>query len=297
MTTRAHGSTLAAAAARQLRRAARVLERAGRAEQTDIVRTMRAHDMVAHPDEGYYLEQYIHWLRPTLNELKGAGARVVDLGCGQGRLALGIAEELPDSAVTGIDVVPDAIAAATAYAAQRGLRNVTFEVGDGVAAARTLSEDSIDLVLFTEVSFWLPEYRDVLEAGTRALRPGGIFFTSLRSQYHDLLSVVQARNLEGARTVRDRRSGQIHDGPLTLAWHTTADVRREFKELGLDLETLVGIGVVSGLPSDPHGSIVSPSALSEAERADLLELELSLAAQYADVGRYIVAVGRKQPPS
>lgn len=55
------------------------------------------------------------------------GKRVLDLGCGDGRLALGVAPFA--TRVDGIDPDPDAIAAARKNARQSGVRNVRFAAG------------------------------------------------------------------------------------------------------------------------------------------------------------------------
>jgi ubiquinone/menaquinone biosynthesis C-methylase UbiE len=55
------------------------------------------------------------------------GKRVLDLGCGDGRLALGIA--LFAKRVDGIDPDPEAIAAAKSNARKASVRNVRFAVG------------------------------------------------------------------------------------------------------------------------------------------------------------------------
>lgn len=55
------------------------------------------------------------------------GRRVLDLGCGDGRFALGIAHLT--SAVEGVDPDADAIAAANRAARDNGLRNARFAVG------------------------------------------------------------------------------------------------------------------------------------------------------------------------
>jgi ubiquinone/menaquinone biosynthesis C-methylase UbiE len=53
--------------------------------------------------------------------------RVLDLGCGDGRLALGVAPYA--RRVDGIDPDPDAIAAAKRNARKAGVRNVRFAAG------------------------------------------------------------------------------------------------------------------------------------------------------------------------
>ena len=55
------------------------------------------------------------------------GKRVLDLGCGDGRFAIGVAPLA--STVGGIDPDPEAIAAARKGARQADLRNVRFAVG------------------------------------------------------------------------------------------------------------------------------------------------------------------------
>ncbi len=55
------------------------------------------------------------------------GKRVLDLGCGDGRLALGVASFA--TRVEGIDPDPEAIAAAKRNAREAGVRNVRFAAG------------------------------------------------------------------------------------------------------------------------------------------------------------------------
>ena len=55
------------------------------------------------------------------------GKRVLDLGCGDGRLALGIASYA--ERVDGIDPDSEAIAAAKRNARKAGVRNVRFAAG------------------------------------------------------------------------------------------------------------------------------------------------------------------------
>jgi ubiquinone/menaquinone biosynthesis C-methylase UbiE len=57
------------------------------------------------------------------------GKRVLDLGCGDGRLAIGVAPFA--KSVDGIDPDAEAIAAAKQNARKAGLRNVRFAAGAG----------------------------------------------------------------------------------------------------------------------------------------------------------------------
>ncbi len=55
------------------------------------------------------------------------GKRVLDVGCGDGRLALGVAAIA--RSVDGLDPDPESVAAARSAARAAGVRNVRFEVG------------------------------------------------------------------------------------------------------------------------------------------------------------------------
>lgn len=86
-------------------------------------------------DVGRHLPALSSALRPRpLVELREWGGpalvrrkRVLDVGCGDGRLALGVAEFA--TRVDGIDPDPEAIAAAKKNARKAGARNVRFAPG------------------------------------------------------------------------------------------------------------------------------------------------------------------------
>jgi len=73
------------------------------------------------------------------------GKRVLDLGCGDGRLALGVA--LLATRVDGIDPDPDAIAASKRNARKAGVRNVRFATG--AAQHLPYPDASFDLVILS----------------------------------------------------------------------------------------------------------------------------------------------------
>jgi SAM-dependent methyltransferase len=272
-------------AASLLRRWARVLDRLGASQAAAMVAPAR--DMADDADEVYYASQYRHWLEPYCSELEHRQATVLDLGCGQGRLALWLAERLPDASVVGVDVSPGAVARA------RGIDNLELREQDAVRYLASRQAASVDLALFTEVSFFMPGYPDALAEIVRALRPGGVLVASFRSRWFNLLRSVGTRHFQSALLVRDTRRGVLWDTPYEFCWHTAADVRAELEAIGLTVDGLYGLGVLSGLEEDPLSAIVRPSELRAEDQRRLEELEISLAADYADCGRYIVAVARR----
>lgn len=90
-----------------------------------------------------------------------AGARVLDVGCGNGRLALLLDQERPDATYVGIDAVPGLIEVARAQAA--GLKSVTsqFHVADITQSGWSLVIDSlfIDTVVCLAVLHHIPSFK------------------------------------------------------------------------------------------------------------------------------------------
>jgi ubiquinone/menaquinone biosynthesis C-methylase UbiE len=103
----------------------------------------------------------------------GPGSRVLDVGCGIGRLGLALSPHV--DAVHGLDISPGMIAEARRRGA--GLPNLSFEVGTG----RDLSgvgDGSTDLVAFVDSFPYLMLSADEFAArhiaeARRVLRPGG----------------------------------------------------------------------------------------------------------------------------
>ena len=76
------------------------------------------------------LEAHILPLVPGLEARLERGIRVLDAGCGRGRVLVRLAELFPNSRFVGMDLSTEAIAAAREEAASRGLRNLEFMVAD-----------------------------------------------------------------------------------------------------------------------------------------------------------------------
>jgi tRNA (guanine-N7-)-methyltransferase len=96
-------------------------------------------------------------------------ARVVDLGCGNGRYLIGSALARPRFDHLGIDLVQRSVDFAAHRANKRGLENVRFVVGDAVPwLFERLAADSVD-----EIHVYHPQpYYEEAEIPKRMLTPG-----------------------------------------------------------------------------------------------------------------------------
>jgi len=97
-----------------------------------------------------------------------AGDRVLDVGCGTGRLARWIAECVgPDGSVAGIDPLADRIAVA-----RENCRGIRFEIG-GAEDLGCFADASFDFVCLNAVFHWIQDKPRALAEIQRVLRPGG----------------------------------------------------------------------------------------------------------------------------
>jgi 2-polyprenyl-3-methyl-5-hydroxy-6-metoxy-1,4-benzoquinol methylase len=121
------------------------------------------------------LETHIIPLVPGLHERLTRGARMLDAGCGAGRILTRFAELYPNSRFTGLDLSPDAIALATAGAAARGLTNVEFHARDLSDFDRTADPGAFDVVATFDAVHDQAQPLKLLQGIRRALTPDGIY--------------------------------------------------------------------------------------------------------------------------
>lgn len=96
------------------------------------------------------------------------GARVLDVGCGTGRLTRWIAERVgPRGDVVGVDPLEERIAVARSHGGA-----VRFEVGQA-EALDAFEDASFDVVVLSSVLHWVADKAKALAEIRRVLRPGG----------------------------------------------------------------------------------------------------------------------------
>lgn len=98
--------------------------------------------------------------------------KVLDVGCGPGRLAAHLAREAPGLTVTGIDISPDMIALARQRATATNLTDrLDFQVAD--VGALPFPDNEFDLVVSTlSLHHWPDPIRGLTEI-RRVLKPNG----------------------------------------------------------------------------------------------------------------------------
>jgi trans-aconitate 2-methyltransferase len=98
-----------------------------------------------------------------------AAKRVLDVGCGNGKVTAEIASGVSQGTVVGVDSSADMIAFAVShYCAQPNLR---FEVAD---ARRLPFRDEFDLVVSVNALHWIPEQDQALRSIRSAMKSNGV---------------------------------------------------------------------------------------------------------------------------
>ncbi len=145
----------------------------------------RFHEVMAedsHQNVVLRLDQRVLPLAPGLEERLADGIDALDVGCGRGRALLKLAARFPASRFVGYDLSPEAIADATAAAAEQGLANVRFEARD---VSELGEEGRYDVVFAFDAIHDQGHPDKVLRGIARALRPGGTFLMQdIRASSH-----------------------------------------------------------------------------------------------------------------
>jgi ubiquinone/menaquinone biosynthesis C-methylase UbiE len=121
------------------------------------------------------LESHVLPLVPGLTDQLSAGIRMLDVGCGSGRIVNRLAELYPNTTFTGLDFSPEAIGNAQAEAARKGLRNTAFVVQDLSDFNETAEPAAFDLITTFDAIHDQAKPLNVLQGIHRALKPDGLY--------------------------------------------------------------------------------------------------------------------------
>ncbi len=146
---------------------------------------------------------------------------VLDCGCGEGAIAIGLSEVVPRGRVIGVDLGPDNLAAARRYAAATGRANLAWAVADG----RQLPFDdaSFEAVLCHSVLETLDEPAKVVAELRRVTKRGGVVGAA-SVEYGGLI-------LGGERTQGPRRFYDIREQLWRVAGIAEPNMGRRLRGL------------------------------------------------------------------
>lgn len=121
------------------------------------------------------LESHVLPLVPGLSERLSAGIRVLDVGCGSGRILNRLAGLYPKSHFTGMDLSSEAIETARGEATQQGLSNSVFVVRDVSDFDQTAEPEAFDFITTFDAIHDQAKPLHVLKGIHRALKADGVY--------------------------------------------------------------------------------------------------------------------------
>ncbi len=155
------------------------------------------------------------------------GDRVLDVGCGTGRLARWIAGLVGAEAVSGIDPLADRVAVARAQSP-----GLSFEVGQAEDLG-AFGDESLDAVCMSAVFHWIGDKPRALAEARRVLRAGGRVGLT-----------TPAKELRGSSTVALACAPLLSVDPYVRRLNPAG---LAIAQLGTTLSDLVGLVLGAGL--------------------------------------------------
>jgi ubiquinone/menaquinone biosynthesis C-methylase UbiE len=121
------------------------------------------------------LESHVLPLVPGLTDQLARGIRTLDVGCGQGRIMIRLAELFPGSTFVGTDLSQEAIDSARNDASARDLRNIEFAVADLSNFHETAEAKAFDFITTFDAIHDQAKPLNVLKGIYRALKDDGLY--------------------------------------------------------------------------------------------------------------------------
>ncbi len=135
------------------------------------------------------------WASETFKKLNLNGSeKVLDIGCGDGRISSYFARNLPDGEVVGIDSSSSMLGAAQSTQLKAAIPNLRFIKKN---AMELDFDNNFDYVVSFNCLHWIPNHLATLQGIERSLKPGGKFFLYFapdhgRKHFDQSMEIVKA---------------------------------------------------------------------------------------------------------
>jgi len=167
------------------------------------------------------------WARELIAKLEFLGnERVIDIGCGDGKVTAAIASIVPKGTVTGIDSSPEMIGFARQHFPRTFHPNLTFIQMD--AGHLTFIEE-FDFVFSNATLHWLSDHRPVLEGIERCLVKGGRIVLQMGGKGN----ADQVLNVLGVMLDNPRWSNYFDNFSFTYGFFGITEYRQLLVDVGL----------------------------------------------------------------
>lgn len=173
------------------------------------------------------------WAREIFAKLKLRGdERILDVGCGDGKVTAEIARSVPKGSVLGVDAAPEMIAFAQKTFPAKKFPGLRFQACD----ARRLDslEGKFDILFSNAALHWVDDHEAFLRGAASVLKGGGRLVISCggKGNAHDVFLALRPE-------MRLKRWREFFRGmPLPYFFYSPADYEKWLPKSGFKMNTL-----------------------------------------------------------
>jgi trans-aconitate methyltransferase len=172
------------------------------------------------------------WARELIAKLKLRGdEKILDVGCGDGKVTAEIARSLPAGSVVGTDASSQMIAFAKKTFPAKKFKSLTFQVMD---ARKLKLPQSFDVVFSNAAWHWVDDHQAILRGAASVLKPGGRLVVSCggKGNAHNVFLALRPE----MRLKRWREF--FREMPLPYFFYAPADYEKWLPKFGFKIQKI-----------------------------------------------------------
>jgi len=161
--------------------------------------------------------------------------RILDVGCGDGKVTAELATRVPHGSVLGIDASPDMIAFARLMFPPSAYPNLSFRCGD---ATKLTFRNEFDVVVAFASLHWVKDLPIALRGIKQSLTPGGRFAAQIVAKRHATAQIRSPLHV-ARKEVMDRPAWRTYFGGFEQRKaYSTDECEQLFTDAGFVLRRL-----------------------------------------------------------
>ena len=177
------------------------------------------------------------WARELIAKLNLRGdERILDIGCGDGKVTAEMAKAVPRGFVAGTDASAEMIEFAQKSFPKKKHSNLQFQICDARKISKSIfpATESFDLVFSNAVLHWVDDHEKFLRGAASVLKPGGRLIISCggKGNAHDVFLALRPE----MRLQRWREF--FRKMPAPYFFYAPADYEKWLPKFGFQINTL-----------------------------------------------------------
>jgi 2-polyprenyl-3-methyl-5-hydroxy-6-metoxy-1,4-benzoquinol methylase len=243
-------------------------------------RLLPPHNMLTHPAERFYFEQYAEKILPYF----GPDKTLLDIGCQHGRFTISAVKA--SMKVTATDIKPEYFRSIQKHI---GNDSVQFRLEHLEVSLEQLPSSAFDVVLCIELLYNLPHTAENIQKLAKLLKPGGVLITSHRSKGYYIYRFLREKNFDALQKILSANHTDYNA-------QSASELNDIFTGAGLKVKNISPIGMFSGFGKDAFSGIANPVILTMHQKNELkiLETNPQLQAMFGECARYWLVCAEHQ---